>query len=148
MAGFPNLIFPFPKAKRKVVDDIDYIWDKLRKKYLVLTPEEWVRQSAIEWLERYCNVPPLRIMQEYPVPLNLTSQRADIVVVNDKAEPLLLVECKSYQIKIGDNAIAQVVRYNSIIKARYIMLTNGMQLIFMERTDTGYKPMTSVPKLQ
>lgn len=147
MAGFPNLIFPFPTAKRKIVDNTDYIWDKLRRKYLVLTPEEWVRQSAIAWLEKSCKVPPLRIMQEYPVSLNYTAQRADIVVVDSQAQPLLLVECKSYDIKIGDNAISQAVRYNSIIKARYIMLTNGMQLIFMEQTDSGYRPLTGVPQL-
>ena len=147
MAGFPNLIFPFPTAKRKVADGIDYIWDKLRRRYLVLTPEEWVRQSAIAWLEKQRHVPPLRITQEYPVSLNYTSQRADIVVMDSQAKPLLLVECKSYDIKLGDNAIAQAVRYNSVIKARYIMLTNGLQLLFMEHTDTGYRPLTSVPQL-
>jgi type I site-specific restriction endonuclease len=147
MAGFPNLIFPFPTAKRKVTDGIDYIWDKLRRRYLVLTPEEWVRQSAIAWLEKHCHVPALRITQEYPVSLNYTSQRADIVVMDNEAKPLLLVECKSYDIKLGDNAISQAVRYNSVVKARYIIITNGLRHFCFEQTESEYVAQSSFPHL-
>ena len=142
-----DIKYPPIRPRAKKVGTTTHIWSPVRKAFLVLTPEEWVRQHIVAYLTSECGFAPQTIVEEYPVSLNYTAQRADIVVVDSQAQPLLLVECKSYDIKIGDNAISQAVRYNSIIKARYIMLTNGMQLIFMEQTDSGYRPLTGVPQL-
>ncbi len=71
------------------------VWDDLRGIYLVLTPEEWVRRHLIAYLVSHCGVLPKRIVQEYAVPVNGQPQRADVVVVGDGAEPLVLAECKA-----------------------------------------------------
>ena len=77
------------------------IWDPVRGIYLVLTPEEWVRQHLIAYLVSHCGVQPTRIVEEYAVPLNGQPQRADVVVVGDDARPLLLAECKAPGVSIG-----------------------------------------------
>ena len=73
--------------------------------YLVLTPEEWVRQHLIACLVTCCGAQPTRIVQEYAVPLNGQPQRADVVVVDDSARPLLLAECKAPHVKIDGRTL-------------------------------------------
>ena len=84
--------------------------------YLVLTPEEWVRQHLVAYLVTHCGVPPKRIVEEYAVALNGQAQRADVVVVDDAAEPLLVAECKAPGIPVGRQTLAQAVRYNSVLE--------------------------------
>ena len=96
MSALPKLNFP-PirlRARRRGGGEEVEIWDPVRGIYLVLTPEEWVRQHLIAYLVSHCGVQPTRIVEEYAVPLNGQPQRADVVVVGDDARPLLLAECK------------------------------------------------------
>lgn len=116
------------------------IWDALRGSWLVLTPEEWVRQHVIHLLVSHRAVPAQRIVCEYPVPLNGQPQRADIVVVDDCGAPWLLVECKAADVDIDDSVLAQAVRYNSVLHASYIMITNGLQHFCCRRDGNGYTP--------
>ena len=83
-----KLIFPAISARTKEEEGVKYIWDSLRGKWLVLTPEEWVRQHTIAWLVRERHIPELRISQEYPVNINGQHQRADIVVIDEFAKPI------------------------------------------------------------
>ena len=94
MSRLPKLNFPAIRLRARRRGDGVEVWDSLRGIYLVLTPEEWVRQHLIAYLTAYCGVQPKRIVQEYAVALNGQPQRADVVVVGDRAEPLLLAECK------------------------------------------------------
>ena len=97
MSALPKLNFP-PirlRARRRGGGEEVEIWDPVRGIYLVLTPEEWVRQHLIAYLVSHCGVQPTRIVEEYAVPLNGQPQRADVVVVGDDARPLLLAECIS-----------------------------------------------------
>ncbi len=123
------------------------VWDDLRKKYVVLTPEEWVRQHVISYLIGELNIPPQQIIVEYPVELNGQSQRADIVVVTRSTEPHILVECKAPEVKISQSTLDQAVRYNSILSAKYIMLTNGLTHHLYERiSDEGeYRAISNLP---
>lgn len=89
MSGLPKLNFPAIRLRARRRGDGVEVWDSLRGIYLVLTPEEWVRQHLIAYLTAYCGVQPKRIVQEYAVALNGQPQRADVVVVGDRAEPLL-----------------------------------------------------------
>ncbi len=130
-------------ARIKEIDGEKYIWDSLRRRWLVLTPEEEVRQHTIEWLVRTKGVPPLRIAQEYPVNVNGQSQRADIVVIDDFAKPYILVECKAPDVKITDEVLRQALRYNSFVGARYVMLTNGEKLFCYECSDGQYRAVTN-----
>ena len=116
-----------------------FVWDSLRRMWLVLTPEEWVRQHTIAWLVGEKGVPQLRISQEYPVNINGQHQRADIVVIDDFAKPYILVECKAPNIDINNEVVMQATRYNAVVQARYILLTNGIKLYCFEYADGKYR---------
>ena len=143
MPNTTKLIFPAISARIKEVEDEKHIWDSLRKRWLVLSPEEWVRQHAIAWLIAYKEIPALRISQEYPVNINRQHQRADIVVVDEFAKPYILVECKAPDVEIDNEVIMQATRYNAVVRARYILLTNGKKLFCYEFSDGQYRAVTN-----
>lgn len=149
MSALPKLNFP-PirlRARRRGGGEEVEIWDPVRGIYLVLTPEEWVRQHLIAYLVSHCGVQPTRIVEEYAVPLNGQPQRADVVVVGDDARPLLLAECKAPGVSIGRQTLAQAVRYNSVLAARYLILTNGLTHYCSEWRDGTYVRCGSFPDL-
>lgn len=123
------------------------IWDALRRAWLKLTPEEWVRQHLIQYLIEECGALPTSIVSEFPVALGGRQQRADIVVHGPDGKPLMLAECKAPEITIDRNVFAQAVRYNSVVGARYIVVTNGMWHGIRELTPDGkYKALEEFPK--
>ena len=144
MPDSAKLIFPPFSPRIKDIDGEKHIWDSLRQKWLVLTPEEWVRQHVIAWLVSHRGIPALRISQEYPVKVNSLNQRADIVVMNKFAKPHILVECKAPDVKIDDEVAMQAVRYNAVVKANYIMLTNGKQAYCYEHFNGQYRPTKEI----
>lgn len=105
----------------------------------MLTPEEWVRQHAIAWLVAERHIPELRISQEYPVNINGQRQRADIVVIDECAKPHILVECKAPEVAIDNEVVMQATRYNAVVGARYIVLTNGKKLYCFEHIEGKYR---------
>ena len=111
----------------------------------MLTPEEWVRRHLIVYLVSHCGVLPKRIVQEYAVPVNGQPQRADVVVVGDSAEPLVLVECKAPEIRIDSRTLAQAVRYNSVLGARFVILTNGRKHYCCEYRGGRYVQLAGFP---
>ena len=139
-----KLIFPAISAPIKEAEGGKYIWDALRRKWLLLTPEEWVRQHVIAWLVANKGVPALRITQEYPVNINRQHQRADVVVINEKAKPQILVECKAPEVDIDSEVVMQTIRYNSIVQAQYIVLTNGRKLFIFEHRNGQYLPTKEI----
>ena len=139
--------FPAIDLNTKVIDGQQFVWDALRGKYLLLTPEERVRRHAIAFLISHCGVLPQSIAQEYPVTLNGTAQRADIVVVGNDLAPVILVECKAPEVNITEQVWSQAVRYNAVLKARYIILTNGHKHLCAELTTEGYRRLPHFPKV-
>ena len=116
--------------------------------WLVLTPEEWVRQHLKGHLVAACGVIPTRMVAEYPVSLNGQAQRADLVVVDDAGKPLLLAECKAPEVPIDRSTLDQAVRYNSVLGARYLILTNGLRHYCYECVGEGCcQPLADFPKL-
>lgn len=148
MSECAKLIFPSISAPTKEVEGERYIWDSLRKIWLRLTPEEWVRQHTIAWLIQHYGIPALRISQEYPVNINGQHQRADIVVINDFAKPHILVECKAPDVEINEEVVLQAMRYNSVIKARYMLLTNGKRLFCYEHHEGKYRAVVNSEQLK
>lgn len=106
--------------------------------WLELTPEEWVRRHVVEFLVNRHSIPPTHIAEEYPVLLNGQNQRADIVVVGPDMKPWIVVECKAPTVPLNECVVAQAVRYNSVIGAPYVVVTNGLKEMSFMRTDTGY----------
>lgn len=147
MAELPKLKFPEVVLPLRERGGKTYIPDRVRGGYLVLTPEEWVRRHVIEYLVNWCGVELQRIVTEYPVALNGQPQRADIVVVSPEGKPRLLVECKAADVEISQEVLDQAVRYNSVVGARYLMLTNGLRLFCFESLGEGnYRKLTTLPQ--
>jgi hypothetical protein len=139
------------------------VWDAIRGRWLVLTPEEWVRRHVLAMLTGGAGgagdtagsggaagaaVPPTSIAQEYLVNVNGQPQRADIVVFDSGARPVLVVECKAPEVKIDQRTLAQAFRYNAVLGARYVMLTNGLAHYLYEVSPAGkYIPLKTFPTL-
>ncbi len=139
MGGWPTLNFPRPELTFRRKGTTIEVLDRVRKRWLVLTPEEWVRRHVIDWLIKE-GVAPESLIQEYPVELNGQPQRADIVWVGSDTKPRLVVECKSTDVELTPSVLDQVVRYNYILKARYVMLTNGLKTLLYEFDGERYTP--------
>lgn len=140
--NFPPINLRATRDKGRVM-----VFDNIRRMYVVLTPEEWVRRHLVDYLITHCHAPQLSIIEEYPVNINSTAQRADVVVMDNNAHPLALVECKAPDVKIDSAVFEQATRYNAVVKARYIILTNGMEHYCYEFSDGGYLPLNSFPHL-
>ncbi|MCX6351790.1 MAG: type I restriction enzyme HsdR N-terminal domain-containing protein [Bacteroidetes bacterium] len=110
-----------------------FIFDIIRKKNVVLTPEEWVRQHFINFLMVEKNISPNRISLELPAKYNRLSKRCDIVVWDANLHPLLLVECKAPFVEITHKTLHQISTYNSVIDAPYLALTNGLVHFFLQQ---------------
>ena len=147
MSALPKLNFPAIRLRARRREGQVEVWDDLRGIYLVLTPEEWVRRHLIAYLVSHCGVLPKRVVQEYAVPVNGQPQRADVVVVGDRAEPLVLAECKAPEIRIDERTLAQAVRYNSVLGARYLVLTNGRSHYCYELVEGEYRQCDRFPSI-
>jgi hypothetical protein len=101
------------------------VWDGIRGRWLLLTPEEEVRQRAVAYLVGVKGVPPLLIRQEHPINLNDTARRADIVVCDPAGRSRMVVECKAPSIPLTCRTLEQAVRYNLKLRSPYIWITNG-----------------------
>ena len=118
--NFPAYNFRFKNSENKV-----QIFDVIRKKFVVLQPEEWVRQHVVHHLITDKNYPRSLINVEKQVKLNTMIKRYDVVVYNSDASIEILVECKAPEIKISQLTFDQIARYNMELKANYLMVTNG-----------------------
>jgi hypothetical protein len=105
------------------------IFDFLRKRFIVLTPEEWVRQHFIHYLIDHLNYPRALIKIEGGLTFNTLRKRSDIVIFNRQGNPWMVVECKAPDLKLNQRTIQQAATYNHSLKAEYVVITNGMSNI-------------------
>jgi predicted type IV restriction endonuclease len=122
------LNLPEPPLKLAKKGNQPMVWDPLRKKYLVLTPEEWVRQHLVFYLQQELGVPASAIALEGGFKLNQKLQRTDVLVYKN-SKPVLLVECKAPQVKIKQATFDQAARYNLNYQVDYLLLSNGLVTI-------------------
>jgi len=121
-----ELNLPQHPIKVKEKGGVRYIFDAIRKKYLVLLPEEWVRQNFIQYLIHDKNYAASLIVIEKGLKLNELQKRADIVVYDNEVNPIVLIECKAPKVKINQEVFEQVARYNMVFKVPYLVVTNGL----------------------
>lgn len=120
------LNLPNAELRLKKINGIVHVWCIIRKKDLVCTPEEWVRQHFIHFLINERKVPIGLIASEYPLDYNGRLKRADIVVFNKRQDPVLIVECKAPQIPLDEKTVFQIAQYNFHLNVDYLCLTNGL----------------------
>jgi len=117
-------VYPF---KITLKDKQYFIFDEIRKKHLVLTPEEWVRQHFIQHLILHRKFPKSLIQVEGGLSLNKLQKRTDIVIFNTHGERVMIIECKAPSVKISQATFDQAARYNSVHKAKWLVVTNGLR---------------------
>ena len=121
------------------------IWDPLRKKEVALTPEEQVRQWCIRVLADKMQVPMHLMMSEVGFRLGEKQLRADILVYDRSARPLMVVECKRPEVALTQEVLDQAIRYNIVLDVRYMIITNGTRTFICRRQDGGFFFMDTVP---
>ena len=122
-----QLNLPEQKFKIKNVDRSLQIFDALRSKYVALTPEEWVRQNFVAYLINQKGYPESLINNEIALTQNNIKRRCDTLIIDRNANPLVIVEYKAPSIKITQKVFDQIVRYNMVLQAKYLIVSNGMQ---------------------
>ena len=125
--NMPQLNLPNVALKTKLVEGTTQVFDAVRKKYLVLTLEEWVRQHFIHYLNKEKNYPLGLMGVEQMVKYNGMQTRADIVLYTADGKPNVIVECKAPNVKITQDAFNQIAKYNFKLKVEFLVVTNGMQ---------------------
>jgi hypothetical protein len=123
------------------------IFDIIRKRYIVLTPEEWVRQHFVHYLINYKNYPKNLMANEVNLKLNNTSKRCDTVLYNRDFSARLIIEYKAPHINISQNVFDQITRYNMVLKVDYLIVSNGIQhyCCKMNYTDQSYIFLEDIP---
>ena len=122
-----QLNLPIFQPKLKKTDGELYIFDQIRKRYLVLTPEEWVRQNFINYLIHHKGYPLSLMENEAIIQLNNMTRRCDTVVYNNKLKPLVIVEYKRPSVAINQQVFDQIVRYNIVLRVDYLIVSNGLE---------------------
>lgn len=122
-----QLNLPTPDIRLKNEGDKTYVYDIIRKKYIWLSPEEWVRQHFIHFLINKYQYPSGLISVESGLKYNQLNKRSDIVVYDTTGNPFLLIECKSADIKISQATFNQAATYNQTLKAPYLAVSNGLK---------------------
>ena len=143
--NFPSYNFRFKNSENKVS-----IFDDIRKKFIILTPEEWVRQHTIQFLLQEKNYPKSYLNIEKLIKINDISKRYDIVVFQPDGTIFLLIECKAPEVKITQETFDQIARYNLTLKAQYLMVTNGLNHYFcqMDFVNETYIFLNDLPNNQ
>lgn len=123
------------------------IFDMFRKKYVVLTPEEWVRQNFLQFLVQEKKFPASLIAVEMGLKYNLLKKRADVLVFDKTGNPYLMVECKAPEVKITQDVFDQIARYNMNFKVKYLVITNGLSHFCcqMDYSANNYKYLENIP---
>ena len=122
-----TLNLPTYSFKLKYSDDSEHIYDQFRKKFVRLTPEEWVRQNFALFLINEKGFPSGRMVIEKSLQFNNMKKRCDILVYDNQSNPLVMVECKAPEVKIEKKVFDQIAVYNLVFKVRYLMVSNGLE---------------------
>lgn len=141
------LNLPTYKFRIKSNENKFAIFDMIRKKYVVLTPEEWVRQHFISYLIEEKNYPISLIAVEKKLSINNLTKRTDILVFNTLGNPEIIVECKAPSIKITQDTFDQIARYNLKLNANYLIVSNGLDHFFckMDTKNERYIFLENIP---
>ena len=122
-----------------------YVFDPLRRRQVVLTPEEEVRQRTLYLLVEHLRVPAGLVAVEYSLKVNGMDKRADAVVFGTEGQPLMIVECKAPTVALTETVLDQAVRYHSTLRPNYLLLTNGNSTYCFKVEGQGLRSMDHLP---
>lgn len=141
-----KIAYPAYPYKIKTENGKEFIFDVIRKQWVALTPEEWVRQNFLQYLLQVKKYPGALIAVEKEIRLGELVKRCDIVIYDNTATPLLMTECKAMEIAITAAAAEQILRYNISLPVKYLVITNGSYCFAFERTGKDFQPLMEIPE--
>jgi hypothetical protein len=144
MIEFP-LCFPKSELKLSISGEKLAVWDIIRKKYIILTPEEWVRQQLLHFLIKN-NFPASYMSVETAVSKSKHEGRTDIKIYDRRNELFLLAECKAPYLKLGNAAQTQLSAYHQKLGAKFLLLTNGAEMLFFEKNGDNLQQIRTLPE--
>ena len=141
--GLPTYEFRYRKSKSDKIE----IFDDVRKRFVSLTPEEWVRQNFVKYLISEKQFPASLIGVEIGLTVNELSKRCDIVLHNNTGSAKMIVECKAPEIVLNQGVFDQVARYNIVLKVDYLIITNGLSHFCckMNYAENSYTFLREIP---
>jgi hypothetical protein len=134
-----------PKIKKKA--DKEFIFDEFRKRWVMLTSEEWVRQNFLQYLTQIKKYPASLIAVEKEIKLGELKKRFDIVVYDGKSKPWMIIECKEMNVALDKKVLDQVLRYNITLQVPYLVITNGSYCMALLLKENAMTEIDSLPDL-
>jgi len=137
--------YPPYQPKIKLENDKEFIFDEVRKRWVVLTPEEWVRQNFLQYLIQTKKYPASLIAVEKEIKLGELKKRFDVVVYDKNSKPWMIVECKEMNVALTKTVLDQVLRYNISMNVPYLVITNGSYCMAMQLKENTMKAIDALP---
>lgn len=142
-----KISYPSYPFKIETREEKEYIFDPLRKKWVRLTPEEWVRQNFLQYLLQVMQYPPSLIAIEKEIQIGELKKRFDILVYKND-HPWLLIECKEMNVPINESVMQQLLRYQTIVQADYLIVTNGNETKGIGKENNQFTTLNTIPSYQ
>jgi hypothetical protein len=143
-----KIAFPKETIKTRQHEGFNEIFDAIRKKWLVLTPEEWVRQNIIQFLIIKMQYPASLIAIEKEIKLGELRKRCDVVIYDRQSEPWMIIECKEMNVPLSEKTLAQILRYHIALPAKYLIITNGSYSFGFEKKDGQFFETDKFPEFE
>lgn len=137
--------YPEPGFRYKKEGGREWLFDPLRRKWVVLTPEEWVRQNFIQYLVQTLAYPAAMVAVEKEISLGELKKRFDLLVFDRGHRPWMMVECKSMEVELNEEVLHQLLRYNLGVPVQYLIITNGRRCFGWRRNEQSLEEITEIP---
>jgi len=137
--------YPPYQPKIKAEHNREFIFDAIRKSWVVLTPEEWVRQNFLQYLIQVKKYPASLIAVEKEIKLGELKKRFDIVVYDTATKPWMVIECKEMNVELNKQVLDQVLRYNITMQVPYLVITNGSYCMAFQCINSDLKALNELP---
>ena len=141
-----KVVYPAHDFKIKKGNDTDLIFDALRKRWLKLTPEEWVRQNFLQYVVHVKKYPGALIAIEKEISLGEIKKRCDIVVYSRSSRPWMIIECKEMNERLSARVLDQILRYHITLPAKYLVITNGSYCFGFEKFEEQFHEIDELPE--
>lgn len=137
--------YPKHQFKIKKEKDVEMIFDNCRKRWVVLTPEEWVRQNILQYITDIKNYPSKLIAVEKEISLGELKKRCDVVVYDRESLPWMIIECKEMNAPINSKVLDQILRYHITLPSKYLIITNGSYCNGFEKREQQFYEINEFP---
>jgi len=141
-----KVVFPPASFQIKEKDSKELIFDEIRKSWIVLTPEEWVRQNFIHYLIQTKNYPSALIGIEKEIALGELKKRFDVLVYDHEHQPWMMIECKAMEVELSEKVLEQIIRYHVSVPVPYIVITNGSYTYAWEKKEGTLISLDELPE--